>query len=119
MSAQQAPDDSVNHAQREWKIVLLGYLLQALHVVFGITAIIGMLIAHIKGKSFTEPAARSHCRWQLVTFWVAAPLYIASFWWWIHSGNWWPIIAVLGIVCLRILRGWWCMLRYQPLDWFW
>ena len=101
------------------RLCVLGYLLQLLHPLFAITAIIGMLVNHthlneVKG-SYTE----SHIRWQIVTFWVLAAAYILAFYYWHSSGSYWLIFAVLGIALYRIVRGGWQLARQQPLGAFW
>lgn len=92
--------DGNEHAARQ--LVLLGILLQGLHVLFGITAIAGMCINHVLIAKTDNTIYRSHIRWQLITFWVCAALYFVAFLIWHHTGSLWPIFAVFWLSVYRI-----------------
>lgn len=83
-------------------LVILGVLLQTLHVLFGFTAIIGMFINHMLIDQTKGTIYYSQLRWQLITFWVAAALYACAFIAWQHYGVLWPSIAVLLFSFYRI-----------------
>lgn len=113
LDAQQKQDT------RAYRLGLLVYLLQALHFLFGITAIIGMLVNHTNGQHVKHTFVASHFRWQIISFWILAPAYALVFYQWTRSGLWWPILLVFCIAAYRILRGWWRLLDRKPLGNFW
>lgn len=84
------------------QLALLGILLQSLHLFFGITAVIGMLIAQTHLKQTDQSIYHSHLVWQLVTFWCAVPGYILGFWLWNTNGQLWLIALVVALVLYRI-----------------
>ena len=91
-------------------------LLQALHILFGITAIIGMLIAHTHLASTKGTIYYSHLKWQLVTFWCAFAGYAIAAGLWMYTDNSWPVLVVAGFVAYRLVvnvRRW---LSEQPID---
>lgn len=90
------------HNQRSRSLSLLGILLQSLHFLFGITAIIGMLIAHSRLASTKGTIYYSHLKWQLVTFWCAFAGYAVSAWLWVHTELHWPALVVAGFVIYRL-----------------
>lgn len=108
--------------KRQKKAVDLGllvYLLQALHFLFGITAVIGMLVNHTNGHHVKDTVAESHFRWQIITFWLLAPAYVLAFAYWAKSNNSWLVFLVFGFSVYRILRGWWQLVARQPVGTFW
>ena len=104
---------------KAYRLGLLVYLLQALHFLFGITAIIGMLVNHTNGRYVQNTFSASHFRWQIMTFWVLAPAYALAFYTWTRTGHWWPILLIFALAAFRILRGWWRLLDREPLGNFW
>ena len=94
-----------NTENEERRFVLLGVLLQVLHVLFGVTAILGMFITVSRLPSMKNALWREQCRWQLTTFWVGAGLYantlIVGFW----LGLWWPFVLAVMWVTYRIISS--------------
>jgi len=98
------------------RLALLGILLQALHILFGVTAIIGMLIAHTRLDSTHGTLYYSHLKWQLVTFWLALPAYAAAAWLWLFADSHWPVLMVAAFVVYRLavsVHYWW---SEQPIN---
>ncbi len=119
MSRPSTIDQQQKLDKKAYSLGLLVYLLQGLHFLFGITAIIGMLVNHTNKHHVQDTFAASHFRWQILTFWLLAPAYALAFYLWVRSGQWWPILMVFAIAAYRILRGWWQLLDRKPLANFW
>ena len=98
------------------RLAQLGILLQTLHVLFGITAIIGMLIAHTHLASTEGTIYHSHLKWQLTTFWGALAAYAVAVWLWLSVGILWPVVLVAGIVAYRILVNLQHWVSEQPIN---
>lgn len=86
----------------ERRFAILGVLLQALHVLFGVTAILGMYLTLGRIKTLHNPLWREHCQWQLKTFWIGAILYTLSIIIGLWSGHWWAFILAAMWVTFRI-----------------
>lgn len=71
-------------------------------MLFGITAIIGVLIAHTRLTSIKNTVYHSQIRWQIVTFWTAFTGYIAGFWLWSEQGQIWLLLLVALFVAYRL-----------------
>jgi uncharacterized membrane protein len=69
------------------QLALVVYILYFVSYVIGITALIGVIIAHVQIGSTTDPMLRSHYQWQIRTFWIGV-LYL-----------------VIGIVLCLVLVG--------------
>lgn len=57
--------------------VMIIYILYLVGFFLGITALVGVIMAHIKSGE-AEPAARSHYRYQIRTFWFGLLMMIAG-----------------------------------------
>ncbi|MFK7890734.1 MAG: hypothetical protein AB8B63_07945 [Granulosicoccus sp.] len=93
----------MNRTSKARSLALLGMLLQAMHAMFGITAIIGVLIAHVNLAATRETVYYSHLRWQIATFWYALAGYAAAVWLWLEYGTGWPVIIPALFVVYRLL----------------
>jgi len=98
------------------RLAVLGLLLQALHVLFGITAIMGMFINHMLIDKTKDTLYYSHIRWQLVTFWVSAALYALAFYAWLQLGLIWPAVLVLLFTVYRIGTGIYHYIIDEPIE---
>ena len=85
------------------QLALLGILLQCLHMLFGITAVIGVLIAHTRIHSTTGTVYYSQLRWQLITFWVGLIAYALAFYLWVTQSMIWPLALVFTFVLYRLI----------------
>lgn len=103
------PDAVSLHRARQ--LALLGILLQGLHVLFGITAVIGVLVAHTKLKETENTPYHSHLRWQITTFWFALGGYVIGFYLWFEQQYPYVVIAVLAWVIYRTLVNLSCWRR--------
>ena len=98
------------------RLVILGLLLQGLHVLFGITAIMGMFINHMLIDKSKNTVYHSHLRWQLITFWLGAALYLLAFIAWYYTGALWPAWIVLLYTFYRIaINAYYCM-QDEPIE---
>jgi len=92
------------------------YLLYGLGYFTGISALVGVIIAHVKvDEDDTDPVLRSHYRFQIRTFWIgllylaiAIPLCLALIglpilvWWYIWS-------------LIRIVKGFLLVIERKPI----
>lgn len=96
---------SQNDDNDERRFALLGVLLQALHVLFGVTALLGMFLTLGRLSSMTSDLWREHCRWQLTTFWVGAGLYAITLIIGFRFELWWPFVLSAMWVTYRIVSS--------------
>lgn len=113
------PDESQKRESKAYNLTILVYLLQALHPLFGITAVIGMLVNHTQIQHVQGSVYHSHFKWQIVTFWLGLIAYVLGFYSWLHFGLWLFIPLVSAIIGLRIVRGFWQLMARQPVGNFW
>jgi uncharacterized membrane protein len=57
-------------AQKARNLVLITYILFGLSLINGLTAVAGVIIAHIKVNETTDHFVESHYRWLIRTFWL-------------------------------------------------
>ncbi len=82
----------------ERNTLLIVYILHGLAVFNGLTALIGVIISHLKVNETTSAFARSHHRWLIRTFW------------W---GLLWAVIATvlmivgIGFLIYLVVIVWW------------
>lgn len=101
-TSNNSPDDS--KAKNQTTLV---YLLFALHILFGITGLIGVIICHTKKEVTEHTVFNSHRIWQIWTFWTGTVGYTAGFYYWITMGSINILILTFGWVYYRIASGWW------------
>jgi uncharacterized membrane protein len=99
-STEVVPDDNLKN------LTQLVYILQAISLVVGVTAIAGLVINYLKRDEVKGTYLEAHFTWQIKTFWYALLGVILG---------WLLVIVVvgfliLGAVCLwyiyRIVKGW-------------
>jgi len=61
---------SLNKSETAHRTAGLVYCLWMLGVLFGVTAVIGVIINHTKLKSVKGTHAHSHFIWQITSFWL-------------------------------------------------
>ena len=97
-------------------LLLITYGLFGLSLINGMTAIAGVIIAHIKVNEVTDPFLQSHYRWLIRTFWlgltgaaIAAVLMI------IYIGMLlMPVVALWFIY--RLVKGFLRFNENQPIE---
>lgn len=85
------------------QLVLLGIVLQVLHILFGVTAIIGVLVTQTRTDSTRGTVYESQLRWQFVTFWMGLAGYAMGFYVWATYGNPWLVPLILLIIMYRLV----------------
>lgn len=102
-----------DRTQRAHQLAVLVYLLYLLGVLFGITALIGVIINHTKVAKTRDTHAYSHFIWQMASFWIlfiGAALVVIL---WPASVTklliyaclaWWITSAIIGVWFLRRQR---------------
>ena len=97
----------------------LTYLLQALGLLFGITAIIAGILVFLKRKDVKESWLASHYAWQWRTFLIGLSLFILGFF---------LAIIVIGVfiwwagaiyVIYRVIKGWLRLFDHQGIELGW
>jgi len=94
----------------------LGLLLQVFGVMFGITALIGMLISATKIKETDGTIYQSHLKWQIVTFWLGAIAAIASYVAYTKTGSTWPMILAGMFILYRVLTTFFMLIEKQAIK---
>lgn len=89
----------------ERRFILLGVLLQALHVLFGVTAFFGLFLNVTRLAKLENEVWQEHCRWQITTFWLGALLYAVTLFIGFSQGMWWPFIIAAMWVSYRIINS--------------
>jgi len=87
------------------RFAILGVILQALHVLFGVTAILGMYLTLARMPKVNSALWREHYRWQLATFWAGAALYAVTVFIGWKFGQWWPFVLAAMWVSYRIFSS--------------
>lgn len=72
----------------------LVYCLWLLGILFGITAIIGIVINHTKLSDVRGTHAYSHFIWQMISFWIVLAGVLASYFLWATPAG--SIIAIIS-----------------------
>lgn len=84
--------------ENERQVLTVVYILHAVALVNGITAIIAVIISHLRVNETQSAFIRSHHRWLIRSFWWAL------FWSVICGSLVWVGIGILGLAILGI---WW------------
>ncbi|WP_458700468.1 DUF4870 family protein [Sulfurospirillum sp. 1307] len=88
------------------KVIFVVYLLYALSYFFGITYLIGVIIAYVKKGDSKIEWLEDHFRWQINTFWVTFALSFVGVLT-IFIGIGWFILLISMIWNIyRIVKGW-------------
>ncbi len=83
--------------EKSYKLVVLGYWLFFLGILFGITALIGVLINHTNYQQSQDTYLRSHLLWQIIAFWsLLAMAAIAALLWPSAIAS---VLLFTGIIC--------------------
>ena len=60
------------------QLALAVYILYLASYVVGITALVGVIIAHVQIGSTADPMLRSHYQWQIRTFWIGLLYFVVG-----------------------------------------
>ncbi|MEE9334864.1 MAG: hypothetical protein V3U65_12325 [Granulosicoccaceae bacterium] len=94
----------------------LGLLLQVFGVMFGVTALIGMLISATKIKESEGSIYQSHLKWQIVTFWLGAIAAAGSYILYTKTGSTWPMIIAGLFIIYRLLTSFFKLIEKQAIK---
>lgn len=92
------------------KVVFVVYLLYALSYLFGITYLIGVIIAYVKKGDSQEAWIEDHLRWQINTFWITIVLTVVGMLTVFIGVGWLLLVGSAIWNIYRIVKGW---LRYN------
>ena len=70
------PQIQTQPAVSNTQLALAVYILYFVSYVVGVTAIVGVVIAHVQIGSTTDPMLRSHYQWQIRTFWIGVLYFV-------------------------------------------
>ncbi|MCH9828866.1 MAG: hypothetical protein K0U79_14110 [Gammaproteobacteria bacterium] len=84
--------------ENEKQGVMIAYVLHVLGSFTGLTAIVGIIINHIRVNEVTSEFARSHHRWMIRTFWWSLL--------WVVIGGITTLIFI-GFLILFAVTIWW------------
>lgn len=95
------------------QLATLGYWLYGLGILFGITAIIGMVISHTRIASVAGSHQHRHLLVQLGSFWLVATLTATCLWLW-PASEWRVVAGAAGLIWLATWSvGGWLLYRQQ------
>ena len=70
------PQIQTQPAVSNTQLALAVYILYFVSYVVGVTAIVGVVIAHVQIGITTDPMLRSHYQWQIRTFWIGVLYFV-------------------------------------------
>jgi uncharacterized membrane protein len=89
------------------QLTLVVYILQALSIFVGVTAIVGVVINYVKKEDATGTLYESHFSWQIRTFWWGLAWSVLGFILIFAFGLGLIVWFVAGIWAIyRIVKGW-------------
>jgi uncharacterized membrane protein len=89
------------------QITLVVYILQALSVFVGITAIVGLIVNYVKREDAAGTLYESHFDWQIRTFWWGLAWSVLGFILIFAFGLGLIVWFVAGIWAIyRVVKGW-------------
>ncbi len=110
------PDSQARMSPDAYRQTTLVYLLYALHMLFGVTALIGVIICHTRKPDKVNKVYSSHKVWQLWTFWAGLLGYSAGFYYWTTRGS----LMILGVTFIwahyRVAHGWWQARKHNAIG---
>lgn len=107
---------SLIQTQRAHKLAVLVYLLYLFGVLFGVTALIGVIINHTHIQRTRETHAHSHFIWQIVSFWIlfAGVVTFILLWPGVY-GKWLAILCLLWWMA-SALTGIYYLVQNKPIP---
>jgi uncharacterized membrane protein len=83
------------------QLALAVYILYLASYVVGITALVGVIIAHVQIGNTADPMLRSHYQWQIRTFWIGLLYFVIG------------VVLCFVVVGLFVLLFWfiWTVVR--------
>jgi len=88
-------------SENDRTLLKITYFLFALSIIFGLTAIAGVIIAHIKIKDVRGTLLESHYQWLIRTFWIGLAMsVVAMILMWVFVG----VVLMLAVAVWYIYR---------------
>lgn len=83
------------------QLALAVYILYFASYVVGITALVGVIIAHVQIGTTADPMLRSHYQWQIRTFWIGILYFVIG------------VVLCLVVIGILVLLFWfiWTLVR--------
>ncbi len=98
-------------------LVLAVYVRQALSFFWGITAVIGVIIAYVKRDDARGTWLESHLRWQIRTFWWALFWSVIGFALiWVFGLGFLVLAVVYFWTIYRVVKGWLKLTERKPVH---
>lgn len=101
------------------RLTLLGILLQSLHILFGVTALLGVLITQAQRDKAINTIYDSHLQWQFVTFWLALIGYATGFYLWAAQSNFWLVLVTALLMVYRLAVSILAWRAHRPINRVW
>jgi len=95
-------------------ITMVVYALQALSFLWGVTAIVGIIINYVKREDAAGTVYQSHFDWQIRTFWwglLWGIVGLLTFWFLIGFAVW---FAAWVWMIYRVVKGWLKLTEGKP-----
>jgi uncharacterized membrane protein len=109
----EVPDDP---AARNKNVALVVYVLYALSFLYGITMIIGVIIAYVKRDDVRGTWLESHFRWQIATFWWGLLFGVIGLVLALAMVGFVVLFAVWVWAIYRVVKGWLRLNDGRPVE---
>jgi uncharacterized membrane protein len=97
------------------KIATFVYALYAASLIVGVTAIVGVIVAHIRKDDAAGTWLDSHFRWQIRTFWFGLAWAMLGAILFLMVIGWFVLAAVYFWFIYRIVKGWLRLYEDKPM----
>lgn len=97
------------------KIATFVYALYAASLVVGVTAIVGIIVCHVKRDDVAGTWLDSHFRWQMRTFWFGLAWAAVGMVLMVIMIGWVVLTAVYIWFIYRIVKGWLRLYEDKPM----
>ncbi len=88
------------------KLATIIYALYAFAFVFGVTSIVGVVMAHIKRGETGDDVIETHLRYQIRTFWLGLVGYAVGVVTAVFGVGYFIVLATVVWSIYRIVKGW-------------
>jgi len=96
-------------------VTMVVYLLQALSFLWGVTAIVGIVVNYVKRDDVRGTVYESHFDWQIRTFWWGLAWFVVGMLLIIAAGLGFLVLFVAWIWAIyRVVKGWLKLSENKP-----
>lgn len=116
MTDTQPPANTGPEAARGTDMLLVSYICYLISIVFGVTAILGVVIAYLKRGEEGESWRTSHFTWLIRTFWIGVLYFLIGS---ILTGIGIGVLILLATFVwfvVRVVKGWIRYGKEQPVE---